>query len=331
MSTLSPQAQVILLSALALVFSLLNGFQGSGNVVATIIASRAMSARRALLLAGAAALVAPFLFGTAVAATIGKGIVAPTTVDAKIICAALLGAIAWSLTTWYVGLPSSSSHALLGGILGSVLIAHGPEHIQTGGLLRAGLPLLISPFVGMIGGYLLMKAVLFLCRPASPRVNRLFKRLQVLTSLALALSRGANDAQKGMGIIAMSLVSVGIQSTFEVPTWATTACAVAIAVGTSIGGRRVIKTVGSRIYRVRPIHGFASQAAAASVVFGAALLGGPVSTTQVVSSTVMGVGSAERLSRVRWGVVSRIIMTWVVTIPASSVIAALLYVLIRRL
>jgi len=328
-TTLSPQGQIILLSALSLVFTFINGFQGSSNVVATMIASRAMSARRALLLAGAAGFVAPFIFGLAVAKTIGKEILDPATMDVEIICAALLGAIVWTLTTWFLGLPSSSSHALLGGLIGSVLIARGPQAIQTAGLVKITLALLVSPFAGLLAGYLLMKTILFLCRAASPRVNRLFKRLQILTALALALSRGSNDAQKGMGLIAMSLISVGIQSAFTVPPWAIIACATAIAVGTSIAGIRIIKTVGSKIYRVRPIHGFASQAAAAGVIFSAAMLGGPVSSTQVVSSTVMGVGSAQRVSSVRWRVVNRIAKTWITTIPASAAIAALLYLLIK--
>ena len=331
MTTLSPQGQIILLSALSLAFTFINGFQGSSNVVATMIASRAMSARRALLLAGAAGFVAPFIFGLAVAKTIGEGVVDPATIDVEIISAALVGAISWTLTTWYLGLPSSSSHALLGGIIGSVLIARGPQAIRTAGLVKITLALLVSPFAGMLAGYLLMKIILFLCRAASPKVNWLFKRLQILTALALALSRGANDAQKGMGLIAMSLISVGIQSTFIVPTWAVMACATAIGIGTSIGGIRIIKTVGAKIYRVRPIHGLASQAAAASVIFSAAMLGGPVSSTQVVSSTIMGVGSAQRVSGVRWGVVAQIAKTWIITIPASSTIAALLYLLIKAL
>jgi len=311
-SSLSPQGQIILLSALSLVFTFINGFQGSSNVVATMIASRAMSVRRALLLAGAAGFVAPFIFGLAVAETIGKEILDPATMDVEIICAALLGAIVWT-----------------GGLIGSVLIARGPQAIQTAGLVKITLALLVSPFAGLLAGYLLMKTILFLCRAASPRVNRLFKRLQILTALALALSRGSNDAQKGMGLIAMSLISVGIQSAFTVPPWAIIACATAIAVGTSIAGIRIIKTVGSKIYRVRPIHGFASQAAAAGVIFSAAMLGGPVSSTQVVSSTVMGVGSAQRVSSVRWRVVNRIAKTWITTIPASAAIAALLYLLIK--
>ena len=331
MTALSAQDQAIILSALALIMDFFNGFHGNSNVVATMIASRAMSARRALLLASAAGFVAPFVFGVAVAETIGKGIVDPGIVDAKIIAAALVGATAWSLTTWYLGLPSSSSHALLGGLIGSALAGRGLGSVQTPGLVKAALALLVSPFAGMIAGYLLMKLTLFLCRSASPKINRLFKRLQVLTALSLALSYGANSGQRGMGVIAMSLVSVGIQNAFEVPSWAILSCAGAIALGTCIGGSRIIKTVGSKIYRVRTVHGFVSQAAAAGVIFGAGLLGGPVSATQVISSTVMGVGSAERLSKVRWGVVSQIITTWLTTIPASAAIAALLYSLVRGL
>ena len=331
MTALSPQVQAIILTSLAISFDFLNGFHDSSNIVATMIASRAMSARKALLLASIATLAAPFLFGVAIAETVGKGIVEPTALDAKTIFAALIGAITWNLITWYLGLPSSSSHALLGGLLGSVLVARGPQVIQADGLLKVMLLLLISPLAGLATGYLLMKVTLFLCRAASPKVNWLFKRLQVLSALALALSYGTNDAQKSMGVIAMSLVTLGIQSDFVVPTWAILACATALALGTSLGGWRLIKTVGSKIYRIRPVHGFASQVAAASVIFGAALLGGPVSTTQVVSSTVMGVGSAERVSSVRWGVAGRIATTWIITIPTSAAIAALLYLLIKAL
>ena len=331
MAALSPQIQAIILAGLAISFDFLNGFHDSSNIVATMIASRAMSARSALALASLATLAAPFLFGVAVAKTVGEGIVDPTVLDSKVIAAALLGAIAWDLITWYFGLPSSSSHALLGGILGSVLIARGPQYIHPSGLLKIVLALFISPPAGMAAGYLLMKTSLFLSQSASPRVNWLFKRLQILTALALALSYGTNDAQKSMGVITMALVTLGIQREFVVPTWVIVACASAISLGVSLGGWRIIKTVGSRIFRVRPIHGFASQTAAASVIFSAALLGGPVSTTQVVSSTIMGVGSAERISSVRWGVAGRIAMTWLVTIPAASCIAALTYLLVRGL
>jgi len=330
-TALSPQVQAIILTGLAISFDFLNGFHDSSNIVATMIASRAMSARNALVLAGTATAVAPFLFGLAVAETIGKGIVDPTTLNAETIFAALIGAIAWNLITWYLGLPSSSSHTLLGGLLGSVLIAQGPQVIHAGGLYKVILALLISPPAGLLAGYLLMKITRFLCLAASPKANWLFKRLQIITAIALALGFGTNDAQKSMGIITMSLVTLGIQSSFVVPTWAILACAAALALGTSLGGWRIIKTVGAKIYRVRPIHGFAAQAAAAGVIFGAALLGGPVSTTQVVSSTIIGVGSAERVSSVRWGIASRIATTWIITIPASSAIAALVYLLIKAL
>lgn len=330
MIALSPQNQAIILSALALLLDFFNGLHGNSNVVATMIASRAMSGRSALLLASVATIAAPFIFGVAVAETIGRGIVDPGIVDARIITAALVGAIAWSLVTWYLGIPSSSSHALLGGLMGSVLVGRGVEYVQSPGLLKTALALLVSPFAGMLAGYVLMRIVLFLCRAASPKVNRFFKRGQLLTALALALSFGANSGQRGMGIIAMSLVSLGLQDVFMVPLWAILACGGAIALGTCIGGSRIIKTVGSKIYRVRTVHGFVSQAAAAGVILGAGVFGGPVSATQVISSTVMGVGSAERLSRVRWGVVGQILLTWLTTIPASAAIAALLCSILQR-
>jgi len=269
---------------------------------------------------------APFLFGVAVATTTGKDLVSPDSVTTVVILAALVSAIAWNLITWAFGLPSSSSHALVGGLIGAVGLAEGLGAIQMSGLLKVVVALLISPLLGLVIGHLLMKLVLFLARGASPRINSLFKRLQVITSLALALSHGTNDAQKTMGIISMSLVAAGWLRDFVVPWWVIALCAASISLGTATGGWRIIKTLGAKIYRIRPIHGFTSQVTSATVILGAALLGGPVSTTQVVSSAIMGVGSAERLSKVRWGVAGEIFVAWVLTLPITALMAALLYI-----
>jgi PiT family inorganic phosphate transporter len=326
---LSEMALVGTLIGVAVLFDFLNGFHDSSNVVATIISSRAMSPRMALALSAVAHFCAPFLFGVAVATTIGHDIVDPTAITLSVILVALSSAIIWNLVTWFLGIPSSSSHALIGGIVGAVSANSGLSTIKMTGLEKVLVALFLSPVLGLLIGYLLMKLVLLLARGASPKINWLFKRLQILTSLALALSHGTNDAQKTMGIITMGLVTTGYLSHFVVPRWVILASALALSLGTAFGGWRIIRTLGGRMYKIRPIHGFTSQATSAFVILGAALLGGPVSTTQVVGSAIMGVGSAERLSKVRWGVAGNIFTAWVVTIPVTALMAALLCVLLN--
>jgi len=321
----------IAIIGVALLFDFINGFHGSSNVVATMISSRAMSARKALALSAAAHFCAPFLFGVAVATTIGHEVVDPKAITIVVIFAALLAAIIWNLATWYFGIPSSSSHALVGGLIGAVSIDFGFAMIQMRGLLKVITALFVSPILGLVVGYLFMKLVLFLARGASPRINWFFKRAQLITSLALALSHGTNDAQKTMGIIAMALVTIGYSSEFSVPWWVVALCAGAISLGTALGGWRIIRTLGGKFYKIRPVHGFTAQVASASIILGAAFLGGPVSTTHVVSSAILGVGSAKRASRVRWNVAGNIITTWVLTIPASALLAALLHLVIHLL
>ena len=323
--------QAIIVTAIAVTFDFLNGLNDSSNIVATMIASRALSPRRALLLASVAVFVAPFLFGVAVATTIGSEIVDPVAVTFEVIIASLVGAIVWNLVTWYFGLPSSSSHALVGGILGSVVISTGPAVIQVRGTVKVLVSLLIAPALGLVCGYIVMKVTLFLSSGASPRVNSFFKRGQMVTALALALGHGTNGAQKSMGIITMALVTLGVQSHFAVPNWVVLVCALSIALGTALGGWRIIRTLGSGFYRIRPIHGFTAQVSSATVILIAVLLGGPVSSTQVISSAIVGVGAAERVSKVRWGVVGNIISTWVVTVPASALIGAITYALITAI
>jgi PiT family inorganic phosphate transporter len=316
---------VLFIIGLALVFDFLNGLHDSSNIVATVISSRAMAPRRVLLMTATAHFVGPFLFGVAVATTIGSEVVEEDAVTLSVIAAALIAAIAWNLITWFFGIPSSSSHALIGGIVGAVLIQSGWEALRMDGLSKVLFALLISPVLGLIAGYLVMKMVLFLARGASPRINWFFKRGQWGTALWLGLSHGTNDAQKTMGVITMALLAGGIIKTFAVPIWVIAVSAGAIAFGTALGGWRLIRTLGGKFYKIRPVHGFASQVTSGSVIMGAALLGGPVSTTQVVSSSIMGVGSAERVSKVRWGVAGQIVTTWVLTIPATAAVAALVY------
>ena len=322
-------ATFILLLVTALIFDFLNGFHDSSNIVATPIASRALPPRRVLLLTAIAEFAGPFLFGVAVAETIGTELTDPAHVTMTVIVAAMLSAVIWNLVTWWLGIPSSSSHALVGGIVGAVAISQGFDAIQTSGLIKITAALFASPILGIFMGYLLMNLTLFLARGATPRINRFFKRAQLFTSLGLALSHGANDAQKTMGIITLGLLIDGSIKEFVVPTWVIAASASMIALGTALGGWRLIKTLGARIYKIRPVHGFVSQISGATIILGAALFGGPVSTTQVMSSSIMGAGAAERLTKVRWKVGYEMVVAWVMTIPISALLAAILYSLLK--
>ena len=328
----------IVVIALALFFDFSNGFHDAANVVATMITTRALSPRKALVLATICEFIGPFLFGTAVAQMIGKNIIDistfhPGTLDLSmlVIIAALIGAIMWNLLTWFFGLPSSSSHALIGGMVGAVLVAYGPDKILWGGLFYVVGSLILSPLLGLLVGWLFLQITFYLSRDATPKINYFFNRMQIPSSIALALSHGANDAQKSMGLIAMSLVILGFSPSFYVPTWVVASCAAAIALGTASGGWKIIKTMGSKIYRLRSVHAFCAQTSSATVILGAALVGGPVSTTHVVSSSIMGVGAGQRISAVRWGVARNIILAWFITIPASAGIAGLSFYLIQWL
>lgn len=321
---------VWLLIVLALVFDFFNGFHDSSNIVATMIASRALTGRQALTITAIAEFIGPFLFGVAVANTIGHEVLAGEEIRLSVTVAALVASIVWNIITWWLGIPSSSSHALIGGLIGAAVVESGWGVVKLAGLGKVVLALAISPLIGLVGGYLVMKTTLFLARGSSPKINWLFKRGQVVTAIALALSHGTNDAQKTMGIITLGLVSAGALSEFRVPLWVIAICAGAIALGTATGGWRLIKTLGSKFFKVRPVHGFTTQVASAGVILTAAILGGPVSTTQVVSSAIMGVGSAERLSKVRWGTGGQIVIAWLTTIPFAAILAALLAVILRR-
>ena len=323
--------EVILLIVLALVFCFLNGFHDSANIVATQIASRALSGRQALTITAIAVFIGPFLFGVAVATTIGNDVVSGHAISLSVVIAALIAAITWSVLTWWLGLPSSSSHALIGGLIGAAVIQDGWGVIQPAGLAKVLLSLALSPVIGLLAGYLVTKVVLFLARGASPRINGFFKRGQVFTGLALALSHGANDGQKTMGILTMGLVAAGVLRVFSVPGWVIVLSGAVMALGTFAGGWRLIKTLGGKLYKIRPMHGFNSQLASSGVIISAALLGGPVSTTQVVSSAIMGVGSAERLSKVRWGVAGQIGIAWLTTIPVTALLGAALSAILGRL
>jgi PiT family inorganic phosphate transporter len=320
---MSPLLVVVIV--LGLGFDFLNGIHDSSNVVATMISSRAFSPQVALGVTAIAEFSGPFIFGVAVAQTIGNDVVASKSINIIVILAAVISAILWDLLTWYLGFPSSSSHALIGGIIGAVVMDSGWTVLKLPGVIKIFITLFTSPFIGFVVGFVVLKVILLLSWNATPKINRFFKRSQMVTGVALALSHGANDAQKTMGIITLALVTTGYLKAFAVPLWVIVICASAISIGTATGGWRLIKTLGERIYRIRPIHGFAAQLASAVVILGASLIGGPVSTTQVVSSAIMGAGTAERASKVRWGVAQEIAMAWLLTIPATALLAAGMY------
>jgi PiT family inorganic phosphate transporter len=325
------QILIIILIALALIFDFLNGFHDSANVVATMISSRAMTPTAALIIATVANFIGPFVFGVAVAKTIGQDVASPDSITIAVVLAALLSASIWNLLTWYFGIPSSSSHALIGGIVGAVMVGTGFQSLKMEGLGLVAVALFLSPVLGYVLGQIVMRISMWAVRNATPKANLFFKYAQIPTAFTLALSHGTNDAQKTMGIITMGLVVLGYQESFVVPWWVILVSATAIGIGTATGGWRIIHTLGGKFYRIRPIHSFASQLSSMVVILTASLFGGPVSTTHVVSSSILGVGSAQRRSQVRWGVMSDILVAWFLTVPASAGIAALLYFLIDYL
>jgi len=316
---------MILVIVLGLGFDLTNGMRDSSNIVATMISSRSFAPRNAMMITALAEFAGPFLFGVAVAKTIVESVIGKTTINMFILVAALAGAIFWNLVTSFLGLPSSSSHALIGGLVGALVSDAGWHVIQWPGLLRVLIALFTSPIIGFIAGYLISQLVAMICFNATPRINWVFKRAQIFTAIALGLSYGANDAQKTMGVIALGLVTSGYLTSFTIPIWVIAACAGMVALGTVVGARRLIRTLGSKFYHIRPMDSFNTQLASSVVILGSSFLRGPVSTTQVVSSTILGVGAAERANKVRWGVVQEIALAWLVTIPTTGLISAGLY------
>ena len=323
--------ELIIVIALALLFDILTGMRDSSNVVATMISSRAFAPHTALAITAMAEFLGPFLFGVVVAKTIGDQVVQSGVLTLDAIAACLVGAIAWNLITWFFGLPGSSSHALIGGLVGAVIAQAGINAIKVSGLYRVLIALIASPIIGFAFGFLITRLIYFLIQNATPRINEFFKRAQFFTALALASSHGANDSQKTMGIIALSLVIGGVLPAFQVPLWVIAASAAGIAIGSSFGGWRLIRTLGGRFYKIRPLHSFSTQLTSALVLLSASLFGVPVSISQVVSSAIIGVGASERISKVRWSVAGDIITSWVITIPASALLAAGVYWLITRL
>jgi PiT family inorganic phosphate transporter len=323
-------ATLIAVLGLAVLFDYINGFHDTANAIATSVSTRALSPRVAIAMSATANFVGA-LTGTAVAHTIGAGLITPQSEGGSVVAAALVGAIVWNLFTWRLGIPSSSSHALIGGLLGASAAAVGFGAWQMGGVLgKVILPLVGSPIVGFAVGFGVMLLIFNLFRHAHPKtMNDRFRRLQVLSAAYMAFSHGSNDAQKTMGVMTLALVSAGVLTEFKVPLWVIILAAGAISLGTAAGGWRIIRTMGTKVVRLDPVHGFAAETTAASVIFGASILGMPVSTTHVISSAILGVGSSDRFRAVHWGVARRIGIAWVLTLPASGLVAALSYVLLH--
>jgi PiT family inorganic phosphate transporter len=314
---------IVTVVVVALAFDYVNGFHDTANSIATTVLTGALSIPKAIFLAASLNFLGAYL-DKAVATTIGKGIVDPHTITLPTVLAALLGAIAWNILTWWRGLPSSSSHALIGGIVGAVVARHGFMVFHAKGLQKIVLALILSPILGFIVGTLFMVALYWLFRDFRPgKLNKGFKFIQVLSASAMAVSHGANDAQKTMGLITMALASGGFIPSFHVPGWVVLACALAMAMGTAAGGWRIIKTVGRKVLSLQPVHGFAAETSGAAVILAATAVGAPVSTTHVISSAIMGVGSAQRMRGVRWNIVKQIVFAWVLTLPASALMAGL--------
>ncbi len=318
----------VLIIFLTLVFDYINGFHDTANAIATVVSTRVLSPRGAVLMAAALNFIGA-LIGTKVAHTIGAGIVNLDMLEKSqlVVMASLLAAIAWNLITWWFGLPSSSSHALIGGLMGAALTCRGIGALNIPSIMKKViLPLFLSPLLGFVAGFFLMVALIWLVHKWHPqRVQRIFGKLQLLSSAFMALSHGTNDAQKSMGIITLTLFLCHYIPSIEVPLSVKIACAAAMALGTSSGGWRIIKTMGHKIFKMETIHGFAAETSAALVIQAATLFGAPVSTTHVISSSILGVGASKRLSAVRWGIAGNIVIAWVCTIPASALLAALFY------
>jgi len=317
----------------ALAFDFINGFHDAANSVATIVSTRVLSPRWAVIWAAFFNFVALFVFDVHVATTIGKGTVDPAVMDVATIFAGLMGAIIWDLLTWWWGLPTSSSHALVGGFVGAAVTKAGVGSLVMTGLKKILIFIVVSPVLGMTLGFIFMTIIIWLFRNSAPsKIDKHFRKLQLLSASLYSLGHGGNDAQKTMGIIAVLLFSTGhLGTSFHVPVWVIISCHAAIAAGTMFGGWRIVKTMGMKLTKLQPVGGFAAETAAATTLFLATGLGIPVSTTHTITGSIMGVGATRRLSAVRWGVVNRIVAAWIFTIPASAAIAALTYLLISGL
>jgi PiT family inorganic phosphate transporter len=315
---------------LALFFDFINGFHDAANSIATVIGTRILKPIQAVSLAAAANFLGPFIFGVAVATTIGKGIINPDFVTIEIILGALVGAIVWDLVTWFWGLPSSSSHALIGGVIGAGIAGAGTHAILFDGLTKVGMGIVISPIVGLIGAFLLASLLITVFAKRKPvQVNSVFGKLQLVSSTYFSLTHGANDGQKTMGIIALILLIGGITTQFEISFYVILMAALAISLGTFFGGWRIVKTMAVRITQLKPYQGFAAETGGATVLAGLAWAGIPASTTHAISGAIMGAGAVRRMSAVRWGIGKRIVWAWIITIPASAAVGYAITILIQ--
>lgn len=317
-----------MLVVLALAFDFMNGFHDAANSIATVVSTGVLKPGQAVLFAAFFNFIAIFIFHLSVAATVGKGIVQPGIVDTHVVYGALTGAITWNLLTWYYGIPSSSSHALIGGIVGAVIAKAGASALISSGVMRTVAFIFVSPLLGFLLGSLMMVAVAWVCRRATPsRVDRWFRRLQLVSAGAYSLGHGGNDAQKTIGIIWMLLIATGYMAGTDKapPMWVIVSCYTAIAAGTMFGGWRIVKTMGQKITKLKPVGGFCAETGGAVTLFLATGLGIPVSTTHTITGAIVGVGSTQRASAVRWGVAGNIVWAWIFTIPASAFVAAVAY------
>jgi len=319
---------VILLVGMALAFDFMNGFHDAANSIATVVSTGVLRPTTAVAFAAVFNVVALFVFHLSVAATVGKGIVQPGVVDTNVVFGALIGAMFWNVLTWYYGIPSSSSHALIGGIVGAVMAKSGAGMLIAAGIWKTVLWIFLSPLLGFLLGSLMMVAVSRIFRRATPsKIDRWFRRLQLVSAGAYSLGHGGNDAQKTIGIIWMLLIAAGITAAADKapPAWVIVSCYMAIGLGTMFGGWRIVKTMGQKITKLKPVHGFCAETGGALTLFIASGLGIPVSTTHTITGAIVGVGSTQRASAVRWGVAGNIVWAWIFTIPASAFVAAIAY------
>jgi PiT family inorganic phosphate transporter len=321
---------VIIIAFFALVFDFTNGFHDAANSIATVVSTRVLSPKQAVVWAAFFNFVAFLIFGTAVATTIGKGMIDISAVDSRVVFAGIIGTILWNLTTWYLGLPTSSSHALIGGYAGAAIAKAGPRVIITSGWTKTLTFIVIAPTIGLILGLIFITMICWLVYKQPPtKINKFFKFAQLISAGLYSLGHGGNDAQKTMGIIATLLFTNGYIKSFHIPFWVVISCHAAIALGTLFGGWRIVKTMGSKITKLRPIDGFAAETASAASIFLSTFLGIPVSTTHVITGAISGVGAAKRLSAVRWGITLRIVWAWILTIPMAGIFAWLIYNIIK--
>ncbi len=315
---------IVLIIGIALVFDFLNGFHDAANSIATVVSTRVLTPLQAVIWAAFFNFVAAFGFGVGVATTIGKGVVDPKIVDHWVVLAALFGAIVWDIVTWYWGLPTSSSHALIGGFAGAAVVKAGVGSLVVPGLVKTGVFMILAPIIGLVLGFFMMTGTIWAFRGATPgRVDWVFRRVQLVSAAAYSLGHGTNDAQKTMGIVSVLLFTSGyLGPQFYVPFWVIMAAHAAMGLGTLAGGWRIVKTMGMRITKLRPIGGFCAETGGAITLIGTAIAGIPVSTTHTITGSIMGVGAIQRFSAVRWGVAGRIVWAWLMTIPASAVVAA---------